>query len=443
MENFEKREFIASHKKEIEPLLDDGEKILFDNNNESDVNTLLEKYETKLFYYETQEISSGAKNVLFSVNDTGAYGIVEPLIRSLKQDANCSGIGVLASGPARKSIETQFHGELEEVLNKKDKLLVDILEFSQSKQIDVVVGTVSVLNGPEGVVLYGGKKNLGAKKIFLIADGWGTLGSQFSSGNQSTLDDIDAILCADEFASKIFQRQLPEVPKELFEITGSPMLDSLQVENPEIFTRQAREKLSLNEDTIAVLYIGDVSADYEQEKYDSMVNEKTFTQTFNGFIKLAEINQDKQYALMFRPHPRDPNKEALLKEVDAMKFPKNMRVILAGREILSMQEARYAADAVLSIISTENFFASRMGRQTVFLGYRNGNLGGKALDQVFGQDLLGELLSTDSKMSVASSGDELAEILKNCRRAPQEVADFPKEYRSKGSIENIKKRILI
>lgn len=439
MSNFEKKEFIESHLIEVKPLLSEEENTLL-SNEELSPDVLLEKYKTKLFYHEKKEANDMAESVLFSVNDPGAYNAVESLIRSLEEDSRCKGVGAIASGLARKNLEVQFQGHLKEVSEEKDFLLEDIADFSQAKKIDILVGTVSALNGPEGVVLYGGKSNFQAKKVFLIAEGWGTLGSQFSSGNSIRMDEIDAILCADEFSKKIFQRQLPELPKNLFEVVGSPVIDNLHVENPRNYTRESRQKLSLDENTIAFLYLGDVSSDFEKEGFDPEINEKTSIQTFHGLIELATTNPEQYYALLFRSHPRDPNKEVLLDKIADMEFPKNLQVVLADADTISIQEARYASDVVMSIVSTEIFFASYMGRPAIFLGYQ-GNLGDRVLDQFYGQELLEEMSAKNPRIQVASSGDQLAGLLKNTKRAPHDLEDFPDSYRSESSVDNIKNRI--
>jgi len=417
MASFEdEKQFISHHAPEIKPLLGKGENLV--PNNEAEAAKVLEEYENRLYSLENPNANPDAKRVLVTANDPGAYNTLKPLLEKLTLDPRCRGVAALVSGLARKNLETEFKN-MSEVQDSSPLLMPDILEFSAQKEIDVVVATLSSLNGPESLALFGGKSSLKAKKLFLVADGWGGLGSQFTRGNYPVMDNIEAITCPDEVAKKMFHHQFPGISEKKFEVLGSPVVDGLVVENPEKFINQAREKFGLDADTIALIYYGDISAGSKEEYgTDEAINEKTFTKTLEGLIKFARENPEHEYALLLRPHPRDPNKEELFSLAGRANLPANLRFIPAGNDIASIQETRYAGDVALSICSTENFFAPRLGRVSVFLAYGE-NLGGKIVDQIYGQEIVAEMEKAEPLMRFAGSADQLKNILKNCGRAPK------------------------
>jgi hypothetical protein len=177
----EEKAFVDRSFREIQPLLDKKEQGL-DPEDPANAEVFLERYRNKLFFEETGSSDPNAQRLLITGTDPGAYNAISPLIKALEEDPRCKGIGALVSGLARKNLESEFKDRLKEVKSDDPTLLQEVMEFSEREPFDTVVATSSALNGSETVALYGGKRNLGAKKLFLIAEGWGGLGNQFTSG---------------------------------------------------------------------------------------------------------------------------------------------------------------------------------------------------------------------------------------------------------------------
>lgn len=87
---------------------------------------------------------------------------------------------------------------------------------------------------------------------------------------------------------------------------------------------------------------------------------------------------------------------------------------------VSIQEARYAADAVASIVSTENFLMPRIGRPAFSLALDGPGMGDALSKNVYGE-LQEDIRHAEPLLSFVHTADELAHALKNLKRAPLSV----------------------
>lgn len=435
----EKIHFIQEHRDEIKPLLDKEEASFLDSlggkfdpldhvdltAKRAIVGNLLQRFETKLFFAGKDNHDAGAMSVLFTAEDTGAYTAIRALITAAEKDPRCKGIGVLVAGVATKAFIKEF-GDRFDQINNEPGVLLDILNLANEKPFEVIVASVSSMNGPESVTLFGGKSNLGTKKIFFVFEGWGGPGSAFNA-NRERMDGIDGMFCNDIVAAKIIKHWLPEFPNERILITGTPVLDSLRIENSQEYISTARRKLGLGPDTVSMLYCGDISFSYKAagREADERINERTFETTLKAMISLAGSRPQKKYAILLRPHPADPNKEELYSLARDSEKPANLTVVPAVNPEVSIQEARLAADAVASIISTENFIAPIVGRNAIFLGYETREFKRSILVQTYGQEIANLIGKADPKIKVAVSSDDLCNFMDTCVRAPEDLSDLP------------------
>ncbi|MDO8524149.1 MAG: hypothetical protein Q7R99_00795 [bacterium] len=449
----EKIEFIGEHGSEILPLTEGDErevvKGIIENEenipNEKEVEDILEKFETKVFLLEKleEEIEENAKKVLLTISDPLAIRTMKPLIDKLRSDPRCRAIGIITDNVAGKELEASFQDDeasikFEAIRGEEGSVFLDALKAADEEPFDVALSTMESSNSPSGSLLYNAKSAFGAEKLFLIFDNWNGIGGRPDLfNNKAQMESIDGMLCGDNLAKNILSQQLPDFPQEKIVVTGTPILDELEKEKLAECPQKAREKLGLDDNEIAVLYLGDVSADYEKfgEEVDERINEKTFNQTFEAIIDLAEAQPEKRFALMVRPHPRDPNKENIL-NLSTESLPENLKVIFATNDLVSINEAGWGCDITLSIISTENFIASLRGKKSIFLGYQNG-LGGEVLKKVFGEEVL-RAIELEKDISIASSLEDLGEQLKDYNRPKEDkITEQSEGVIGKSSTERI------
>ena len=391
----------------------------------------------KLFYLEKnpREVNPDAKRVMITFDNPGPYNGLVPVISALSADLRCRGIIVLASGwGAQEFSKNTLSSSFEEVGPNTDPknptretVLADILQETTAYEPDIVLVSASAKNGPETVGLFASRTNFGAKRMYYFMDGWGGAPIFYNKTNPNEKSEsrIEGVFCNDEIAKRIAMRVIPELPEKRFLVTGSPVIDGLYVEDSETLTEEARRKLEIDPDTTAILFLGDVSGEYTAANGYSGVdsqnfNMRTFERTFESVRAAAQHNSRKKFALMVRPHPRDPRKDELLQRAETMEILPNMQVCIATHPEITMQEARYAADAVAGFISTENFLAPRIGRRAIFLAFREEGLGQKIIDVSYG-DRAADIEKTDDLISFVHDPSELQSVLTALSRAPIHV----------------------
>ncbi len=413
----DKIDFLHRHSSEVRPVINDSsvmDVIEGDSGEvaEGQLDAVLEKFETKVFTLEKKESerTPDAERVLLTINDPGAYNAIAPLIAQLSVEARCSGMVVLTSGVAGSDFEGRFGNIFTQVRDGDTYVIDDINKAVSGTNVpDIIIASLSSINGPESIALYAGKSVFGAKKTYVVFEAWTGLGSAFGK-NKIDMDTIDGLFCNDELAKKILLHYLPQFEEQRVHVTGTPVLDSLEVDKADVYRNQVRDRFGIGEDVHSILYLGDVSADYKSMHgtYDPKINEKTFEKTIASIKQLALANPGKHYALLLRPHPRDPHKEDLYTIFKQQDLPQNVTFVDAGASVLSMNEAAYAADTIVSILSTENNLAPLRGRESIFLAYEDAGLGGDALNSIYNKEIT-DLMASIPGVSVVSSGEGFAE----------------------------------
>ncbi|MDP2815872.1 MAG: hypothetical protein Q8O19_04260 [Rectinemataceae bacterium] len=420
-EDADRVQFIIRHAKEILPILNDqNERSLvehaargmpFGENDREQLIDILERCETKLYTYEKSEYAPDAKRILVTSDNPGSFAGARHLIAAFLKDVRCKGVSTLVSGVAGKDFSQTFP-EFEQV-REQETLLADTLVLSKEEPFDVVIGTISVENGPENLALYGGKSNLRANKTFLLFEAYGSLGGAFGLGTSDNMDKIDGIFCNDELAKEIVQHFLPEYPAEKIFTTGTPVLEGLEVERAKQYRTDVRAELGISPDAFTIAYLGDNSNDYARmPNANPDINAVTFAKTLKGIKEFAARTGSKETALIVRPHPRDPAKRVLLNCTDEQL--QNLAIV-NGSMPAALNGILYASDVVVSIMSSENFLAPARGRYSIFLAYDGAGLGGEALRSGYGEEIFRKLKEMPN-MFIVSTESELTELLLNLSR---------------------------
>ena len=166
-----------------------------------------------------------------------------------------------------------------------------------------------------------------------------------------------------------------------------------------------------------MLYVGDVSADYEGWKgVDSTnINVQTFKKTRHAVEAWAAAHPDRDVVLLVRPHGRArKNPETAHDWNDLIHVANESRPFdnfsLRDASGPSMNEIAYAADAVASICSTENYLAPARGLPAIYLGYGDEGFGKGVLERLYGPENLSRLGSIPG-ISIVSSENDLQRVL--------------------------------
>lgn len=315
----EEKHFIADHLSEILPTLSEQDFDLLKGfadieaiEDESFIKRAVEGFENRLFVQEKDRFDQDAKRVLVAVNDTGAYRAVKSLIANLQKDDRCRSVAVVTGGVSNKFFPADFGIDFQEVRTTDQPFMVDLLSYSKDQPFDIVIGSVSYINGPESLALVG-KENFGASKTFLIFEGWASgMGSGVDmvkdkeAGNVA-VSNFDGIFCnPGGLAKKIIKTHLPDFSENKIFETGTPNLDDMDIGNREQLRQSGRQKLGLVDKDFSVLFWGDYSA-YPEYDADPLINQKTFEETLLSLIDLAKDNPNYQFAFLFRPHPGGGN----------------------------------------------------------------------------------------------------------------------------------------
>ncbi|PIR92252.1 hypothetical protein COU01_02765 [Candidatus Falkowbacteria bacterium CG10_big_fil_rev_8_21_14_0_10_44_15] len=460
----EKINFIKKHKNEINPLVSDEQREILQQifneetkrtinkdegvvqKQQETVEKIFEQYETKVFFLQKspEDYDEGAQRILLTASDPYDFSIISALAKELETDRRCRYIGLATDNVAGQEFEQILQensldisksnwreikgGDIRDVgsqatYNKDYPVIADMLkmnvpdektkEHTKEESMDVVIGVNASKNSPIGGLLHSAKSSFGADKLLLIV-GWNGVGG----GNRDAIEKgegmekIDTILCPDELAQAVVKRQLPDFPLEDIVVTGTPQIDAIREANKSAdkYAQQSREALGISEDAVAIAYLGGRSSDHEDmEDINLQVNEITCERTVAAVIELAKKNSDISYALLLRPHPRDPNKDEFLRQIE-QEVPDNIKIMPATGDQINMTNLGYAADIVISMGSTENFYAVLRNRQSIFLGFEEDNLGGNILRHDYDLESLKAIAESPS-MKIAHSPNELQSIL--------------------------------
>lgn len=382
------------------------------------VQKVIERLETRVFLAEKDlaETNPDAKRILLTAAETLAFRSILPVIDALRDDRRVRSIGLMTDNLAAK----QFEGKLDDFQRIRDPaapMLVDAMKTAAQAPFDVALVPVDPKNSPNASALFGAKSVFGAKKLYFLSTGWVGVGNSdlFQGERAEQMESIDGIFVGDQLAADIVAHQLPDYPRHQILETGTPIIDSLDLEHAADYTHRGREKLQLDDDTIAVLLMGFVSPPPgEKSDLAPRISEDTFARSFDQIVKVAADHPEKKIAILVRPHPTDPNSEELF-TIANRPVPPNLAVRRATNDVVTMQEAAYGADVTASIAGTDNFLAPRRGRQGVFLGYEGAGMGGTVLDGLYGKEIV-QLIDRGEGLTVAKTPEEFATVVINTTR---------------------------
>ncbi|QQG42903.1 MAG: CDP-glycerol glycerophosphotransferase family protein [Candidatus Giovannonibacteria bacterium] len=373
-------------------------------------------------------LERGAKNVLLACGNPGAYSVVGPLVAALKEDALCETIIVLTSGFSNNAFAEQFGKDFVLVAGHK-LVLADLLDLAGRKCIDIVFGTLNAFNSPDGVVLFGGKSVLGAKKIFLVLESWGQRFNPIFAPNKKRMDEINGIFVNDELAKAIFVESCG-FPEEKIFATGTPNLDSLDVAKADSHRKMARNEWGVSEGDIVILYIGGISSElrdwYGAREY---LDEISFRILTDEVQSIALHFPEKNFVLVLRPHPRDLQREAKRALIRSAGVSKNL-IFKSGGPPFTINDAAYGADVICGIISTENFLAPLRGRKAIFLGLKGKNMGWETLEEVYGKPGIEAIAKISPDVKIADSPESLEDILADFVTRPRTKPRLAPDFKS-------------
>lgn len=416
----EKLEFLQRYSDELKPVLGDSEKDVFNRIVEGiatneEVDQAAEAFETKIYTRakEDSEFDPDAKRVLVTIADPGAFNVAKPLIDELSLDRRVRYIKVFTHGVAQKSFTASYGDNFEQKRSKDDPVLDDL---NEDGPIDVALATVSADNGPESVAFYGAKSVLGAQKLYMIRDGWAGVGSSFEDGSRAkNMDEIDGIFCPDELSGRVVLEKLPNYPRNKIYTFGTPTVDSVYTENGVELQRIGREKLGLGDGAVAILYGGGIQSEWiERWGTDPQIEAKTFSEVVEAMREVAQGSSDKNYVLLFRPHPRDPDKESIY-DTSGVNLPSNLQIIPATSPTVSPSEAIYASDLDLTISSTETFKNILRSRPAVFLTLEGDEMGEGMMKRVLGADAYHQL-ATQQGVEFIRDKQDLIKLISGIER---------------------------
>ncbi len=407
----DKLKFIREKKNEIDPVWDktqEGKEVTEAFREEcvdrEAIDKGLELFETKVYSYENPEADPDAKNVMVAFSDAGSYAAVGPILKRIEADPRFRGIIVLEHGVSQSSFAADAGGLYRRTDQAKD-VLADIATATQALPPEIAIATLSSENGPENILLYNAKSVFGAKRLYLVVDGWG-------SGSIPTehLDKIDGVFCNDELSKRMLQRMLVGFPPEKIYPIGTPQLDGLQIERAEEFEKKGREKLGVGDDAVVCLYAGVVQKIWK-DSYgtEPQLEEHTLGEVVRAMSAVASSRPQEQFILLARPHPSDDEKESIYMNGYA-DLPANLKVVRDPG--LDFNEAAYAADAILSLGSSLVWTAGLRGKQGIILDPSQGEQGKKSLDAVYGAEIAAIIRNTFGADAAGSEAELEAALMK-------------------------------
>lgn len=427
------RRFLALHRGEFIPVT--GDRGLFDLLEQAPPEAVdqerlehaLEGVETKVFLMQkpSGDFDRGAKKALLTASEPLAQASIGPMIERFRSDRRVRGIGLITDNVAGRYFSSSLPGFVQLRSYAKFPVYYDAMRAAENGPFDVALVPVDPRNSPNAVLLYGAKCVFGARKLYFLASSWVGVGSTdlFSGERARQMEEIDGIFVNDALAGRIVRHQLPDFPSERIIATGTPIVDAVDLRHADQHTRFGREKLGLGDDEVAVLFTGHISPSKEkpEEGIHPRISEHTFELTFAEMARAAEATPEWRFALVVRPHPRDPNKEELLR-IAQQPVPRNLRVVVGTNDVVSMQEAAYGTDATASIVGTDNFLAPMRGRQGIFLGYDGPGMGGDLLRRLYGNDIT-RIIGEGDGITVCRKPEDFRNAVLGLKRAEIPSAD--------------------
>ncbi len=431
----EKMNFIKRNANTIKPISSDLEVVRnIENDSEvspAQVDQVLEEFETKVMEYNRADPSVDSKKILLEASQPANFNIIHPLISLLEEDDACGGITLITDNVSGK----RFEGEegkllgLESIRNEGEPVLADIPRgpYESALVLD------EPINSPNNTLLFGSKSIFDAKKLYFFSIGlFDDIVRRISDqSDENHMDSVDAILTADIFTKELMCKSLG-IPEEKVLVTGSPLIDQIDLEQGEILREKGRETLHIPSSAVVAFHSSIIASAFEKVGGASDINQQTYERVLEGVIAGAEANPEQEYVLLLRTHPR-------MKATDPFplpphNLPSNLRIVLG--DDISYEENIYASDILLcNILSTETLLARYRGKTAAVFNYEGEGQFAQVIDKLYGQEGI-RVIEESARATLVDSSESLSVLLTEYQ--PQ----LPIQKPAGDSLGNIKKILL-
>jgi hypothetical protein len=391
----------------------------------------------ELWTHQKATSLSNAVHVLIAGQHTGGWLSVAPLMEILLQDPRCARVSIFAETEFLDGFKRQRYLSLFTRLGKEGLTTsAAYLEMSSKKdsRLDVVISTVTNTLSPATVGFFFPQ---GAKRFFIV-DNWLNLGPPFApykAGAHETAGlwwkSVQQIFVNDELAAAMVHELLPTYPRNQIRATGTGQTESIQPQRRAELARSGREKLGVDNDEQAVLFLGDIENVYEPGVVAPGHIFGSFLKVVEALAQAATTEPTRKFVLLVRPHPADPKKAQFMQRIHSVSVPENLHLIDASPGILSIDEAMCVATLCCSVQSTENFRAPHWGTKGVFLVYPE--MGKKIIDAYLTKEVQRQIRARSAEFAWVEKTDELVRDILMARTIPlRRATDLPTRSGSKG-----------
>ena len=414
--------FLDRHRDEIKPVVNADEAQLLDRLydgilTQEQIDRILHEQETKVFVLDKPQASPEALKALLVGRDPGAALGIKSLIAAMEKDDRVGSLGLIIDGVAQSYLKEDLKPF--EKLDGSPLVIADIMK-SAEKPYDVIINTGSTINNPASVTLKnkealtGGKSS--AKTYFVYeAYEWGVTQDYYDE-----VEGMDGIFCNDEVAKAILMERFPDFDPDHIYVTGTGQIDSVKADQAENLYRSGREKLEIDDTTFTVAYLGTISSAYRMYGLDDRFDEKSWMRTVDAMARLAERYPGQKFALLYRYHPRDPQRDEKFTMTESMKLPQNLMLKKATNEQgLSADEVLYASNAISSVTLTENFKSKHRARQGIYLGFEDPGMGADYLKKIYSPEIIAAM-EEKGGVAIVKNDDALFRYLESIKDKPIE-----------------------
>lgn len=384
----------------------------------------------------SRDLNREGKHILFSAYDFGQWSSIAPIIEAALFDLRVGAITFFGGGPALNCIEERFSTQFEDcsqgnwTMSGFNSLPVNKNRSPFENTIDIAVTTVSGRFGPESCTLTNAKSILGASKLVLVYDVYGSVPNFIPA----EIDKIDLVICPDSLTRDCFlETQCWQIEPQKVIISSTGQTVSAQViQSRAEMRRQALKELRLSGSELVVAVLGEhtIERDFGQGLPKNFP-ETAIKSAIKTIEDLAQNNPNKNFAIILRPHPADPGKEILKNLYSAIKRLRNLEARFVETSKMDFDQVAACSDVVCSLFSTESFKAANRGIYGVFLNsiYFE-NLATAALTKAVSQQPL---------LKVIANNSELGDLLLNlqARNNLENKVNITRESQIEGTLSSI------
>jgi hypothetical protein len=217
--------------------------------------------------------------------------------------------------------------------------------------MDILVVSVGTVRGPEHDSVFSAKSIYGLSTVALISETWVEFDPTFGKILGQAPSQLDLVLCNDNVAATILRSSMPadpETPLPKVVATGTGVKVFRCTEKPEA----CRARLEIPAGRRVALLLGSWgNAPGVISSSEAMLN------LVRGFEEAVEL---ESVHILIRPHPSDPNQEALKQSIEELGL-KKISWSWADKGTITMDNVLQVTEKVVSLDSTETLRAGRAG----------------------------------------------------------------------------------